>query len=113
MLRGLVTLALAAALTGCSWPSSAQNIGEVYASDDGTKLQVVVNACSEKTAVEVSESTDQVGLTATAPRTDTDCQTAVVVTLKAPLAQRPVVDLHTGKVLDVIVEQPGADWTLE
>ena len=103
---------LAAVLAGCS-PSSAQNISEVYASDDGTKLQAIVNACSEKTAVEVSESTSQVGLTATAPRTDTDCQTAVVVTLKAPLAQRPVVDLHTGKVLDVIFEQPGADWTLD
>ena len=50
---GLITVGLAAVLAGCS-PTSAQNISEVHASDDGTKLQAIVNACSEKTAVEVS-----------------------------------------------------------
>ena len=104
MWRVLVSVALAAVLAGCS-STTAQTISEVYAADDGTKLQAIVNVCSDDPAVEVSESTDQVGLTATAPRraSGKDCQTPVVVTLKAPLAQRPVVDLETGEVLDVTV----------
>lgn len=93
---------------------TSQTISEVYVSREGTKLQAIVNICSEDAVVEVSESSDQVGLAARAPRKGwwwgSDCLTPVVVTLKAPLAQRPVVDQHTGEVLDVAEEQPGAVW---
>lgn len=109
--RGFIAVALAAALAGCT-STSSQTISEVYASHDGTKLQAIVNACSDDTVVEVFESPDRVGLAATAPAMGTgkDCQTAVVVTLGSRLAQRPVVDLRTGEVLDVTVDPPGADW---
>lgn len=75
-------------------------ITEAYVRPDGAQLEVSVGTCNQDPRVTAVETAEEVRLSSNEklPRGGSnDCQDFDLVTLSAPLGDRPVVDEATGK----------------
>lgn len=91
------------ALTGCDGRS--RSVFAAYGDPASTRLQLSVASCNENPTADVVESDTEVGVQVTSGRWSgrnaDDCADGVVVTLKAPLGTRTVVDQSTGQTVEL------------
>lgn len=91
------------AVTGCGGRS--RSVSAVYGDPSSTRLELNVASCNENPTAEVVDSDTEVRVHVTSGRrlgrNGGDCADGVVVTLKAPLGARTVVDRSTGLTVDV------------
>jgi hypothetical protein len=91
------------ASTGCDGRS--RSVLAAYGDPASTRLALNVASCNESPTAEVVESDTEVRVQVTSGRwlgrNADDCADGVVVTLKAPLGTRTVVDQATGRTVEV------------
>jgi hypothetical protein len=91
------------ASTGCDGRS--RSVFAAYGEAASTRLELNVASCNENPTAEVVESDSEVRVHVTSgrwlARDADDCADGVVVTLKAPLGTRTVVDQSTGQTVEV------------
>lgn len=91
------------ASTGCDGRS--RSVFAAYGDAESTRLELNVASCNENPTAEVVESDTEVRVQVTSGRwlgrNADDCADGVVVTLKAPLGTRTVVDQSTGQTVEV------------
>jgi hypothetical protein len=89
--------------TGCDGRS--RSVFAVYGDAASTRLELNVASCNENPTAEVVESDTEVRVHVTSGRwlgrNASDCADGVVVTLKAPLGTRTVIDQSTGQAVEV------------
>jgi hypothetical protein len=88
---------------GCDGRS--RSVFAAYGGAASTRLELNISSCNENPTAEVVESDTEVRVHVTSGRwlgrDGGDCADGVVVTLKAPLGTRTVVDQSTGQTVEV------------
>jgi hypothetical protein len=102
--RGIVPVGLVLLTTlagGCGAPDDV-NVRSAVLSEDGRTVTLAVPACARVRSADVTETGDDVEVAAqVADRVEGDCAGTVVVHLREPLGDRPLIDGTTQLTIDV------------